>query len=168
MPDILFLPGKAKSGSKCQSEKNDYTDRKQIFHYSIFSEYKVFVELVNRRLCQWECFGQSKYSKIKRMKQTEFDPIVFLELTPLSPLQKEKLRPALYKDIALSLLDQFVSKLSSSQLTEVEKRLPQIKTYASTTDLIKQYDPNFEYHKMLYLEKYRREFRLQKYAYLIT
>ncbi len=96
-----------------------------------------------------------------------FDPIEFLELSALSDAQKEHLRPELYKDMAQFLLEQFIATLSDEQLQEVEHLLPNIKNYDDVIELIRKYNRNFESLKIMYLKKYKKEFRLQKFTAIL-
>lgn len=96
-----------------------------------------------------------------------FDPIEFLELSILSESQKERLRVELYKDMAQYLLDQFIATLKDEQLQEVEGLLPNVKNYDDVMEIIRKYNRNFESLKIMYLKKYKKEFRLQKFAAIL-
>ncbi len=92
-----------------------------------------------------------------------FDPIKHLEINNLNSTQVNKLRPILYKDMAKYLLERFVKSLKEEQLVEVERKLPEIKTYSDLTLIVGKYDSKFEEKKIIYLKDYKLQFDLNKF-----
>lgn len=91
-----------------------------------------------------------------------FDPIGFLNLDKLSLERQEMLRPEIYKDMTIFLLKKFTQSLTDEQLTDVEKVLPEVKTYEAVMEIINKYDSDFESKKLVMLEEYKNEFKLER------
>ncbi len=97
-----------------------------------------------------------------------FDPFVYLNLTFLSEKQKENLRLPLMYDIYLYILERFSDELSPNKSAEIEKKLPELKTFEQINNLIKEYGPEFDGKKQSYLEEYKKYFHLDKFIEFIN
>lgn len=97
------------------------------------------------------------------MNENDFDPIDFLGLNSLNQHQIDILRPRLYSDIADYIVSKFIDDLSDTEIENIHPKLINAKDYHSLMSTILQYRPEFETQKIIYLEEYRHNFKLQKF-----
>lgn len=90
-----------------------------------------------------------------------FDPIIFLNLTHLSPERQEMFRPEIYKDMTLFLVQKFLGERRPEEIDEIEKKLPEIKDFESAVSLILSFDPSFEQKRENWLNEYKLNFKLE-------
>ncbi|HPJ17416.1 MAG TPA: hypothetical protein PK639_04315 [Candidatus Woesebacteria bacterium] len=92
------------------------------------------------------------------------DPIVLLGLEKLTQEQKNKIFPVILADISAFIIDSFFEQLPEENRELMIKQLEEVKDDSvKIVKLLEDSDPEFEKKKMEYIEKYRQEFRLQKF-----
>lgn len=93
----------------------------------------------------------------------EFDPLTFLSLENAAGEESEKWRAALWQDLAVFMLAQFVESLTDQELAEIEPILPRIPNYQVALHLIQRYRPHFDQLKKEYLTVYKTHFKLNTF-----
>ncbi len=95
----------------------------------------------------------------------QFDPIDFLNLQSLSPSQKSQCREAILADMTAYLIDKFVESLDAEKQKDFLSKLELISSNPKAiTTLMDKTNPNFSSQKIKLLQKYREDFKLQKFV----
>ena len=92
-----------------------------------------------------------------------FDPVKFLNLDYLPQPDQDRLRPEIIRRMAHYLICSVLSKLPAAQFNQLEAEISKYSSPDEVFNLIKSLDPDFENHKLDYLNSFKQEFNLKSY-----
>jgi len=105
---------------------------------------------------------------LKQGEKYYLQPVILLPAPDLGKRQIERLRPQLYTDMAAFIVNRLVAELDRRELERINLVIKKSTSYNELVRVIEEIRPDFKRRKIGYLELYKLEFRLQKFAKMIA